>query len=173
MIDPRRRLGEKYSENGYNGEKFVAAKRRREMIKVEASVLISRPVEEVFAFSNNPANSTKWQEGLVESRITSQGPIGVGTQITDVRKFLGRDLDSKLEVIAYQPNKSITLKTVSGPIHFQITQTYEVAEGGAKMTTIGEGEPGGLFKLAEGAVKKQFENQIQGDLARLKKVMEG
>jgi hypothetical protein len=55
--------------------------------------------------------------------MTSQGPIGVGTQITDVRKFLGRDLDSKLEVSAYQPNKSITMKTVSGPVRFQITQT--------------------------------------------------
>jgi uncharacterized protein YndB with AHSA1/START domain len=93
------------------------------MIKVDASVVIQRPVEEVFAYSTNPANSTKWQEGLVESRMTSQGPIGVGTQITDVRKFLGRDLDSKLEVSAYQPNKSITMKTVSGPVRFQITQT--------------------------------------------------
>ena len=143
------------------------------MIKVEASIVIQKPVAEVFSYSNDPANNTKWQEGLVESKITSPGPVGVGTQITDVRKFLGRDMDSKLEVTAYEPNKRISLKTVSGPIKFEITQLYEPAEGGTKLTMIGEGEPGGLFKLAEGAVKKQFESQLQGDLGRLKKVMEG
>lgn len=143
------------------------------MIKVEASIVIQKPVAEVFSYSNDPANNTKWQEGLVESKITSPGPVGVGTQITDVRKFLGRDMDSKLEVTAYEPNKRISLKTVSGPIKFEITQHYEPAGAGTKLTMIGEGEPGGLFKLAEGAVKKQFETQLQGDLDRLKKVMEG
>ena len=143
------------------------------MIKVEASIVIQKPVGEVFAYSNDPANNAKWQEGLVESKVTSSGPIGVGTQITDVRKFLGQKMDSKLEVTAYQPNKRVSLKTVSGPIRFEITQLYEPADGGTKITLLGEGEPGGLFKLAEGAVKKQFENQLQGDLGRLKKVMEG
>ena len=143
------------------------------MINVEASIVIQKPVAEVFAYSNDPAKNKAWQEGLVESKITTPGPIGVGTQITDVRKFLGRDMDSKLEVTAYEPNKRISLKTVSGPIKFEITQLYEPAEGGIKLTMIGEGEPGGLFKLAEGAVKKQFESQLQGDLGRLKKVMEG
>jgi len=82
-------------------------------------------------------------------------------------------MDSKLEVTAYEPNKRVSLKTISGPIKFEITQLYEPAEGGTKLTMIGEGEPGGLFKLAEGAVKKQFEGQLQGDLGRLKAVMEG
>ncbi|HLC02851.1 MAG TPA: SRPBCC family protein [Anaerolineales bacterium] len=143
------------------------------MIKVEASIVIQKPVPEVFAYTNDPAKNKAWQEGLVESKITSPGPVGVGTQITDVRKFLGRDMDSKLEVTAYEPNKRVALKTISGPIKFEITQLYEPAEGGTKLTMIGEGEPGGLFKLAEGAVKKQFESQLQGDLGRLKKVMEG
>jgi uncharacterized membrane protein len=143
------------------------------MIKVEASVVILKPIEEVFAYSNDPANNKNWQEGLVESRITSSGPIGVGTQMTDVRKFLGQKMDSKLEVTAYEPNKRTSLKTLSGPVRFEITQTYEPAEGGTRLTMIGEGEPGGVFKLAEGAVKKQFETQLQGDLERLKKVMEG
>jgi len=143
------------------------------MIKVEASIVIQKPVQEVFAYSDDPANNKAWQEGLVESKKTSPGPTGVGTQITDVRKFLGRDMDSKLEVTAYEPNKRVTVKTISGPVKFEITTLYEPAEGGTKVTMMGEGEPGGLFKLAEGAVKKQFENQLQGDLGRLKAVMEG
>ncbi|HET9589412.1 MAG TPA: SRPBCC family protein, partial [Anaerolineales bacterium] len=68
------------------------------MIKVEHSVIIERPVPEVFAFVADPANNTKWQEGLVESHLDSPGPMGVGSQVVDVRKFIGRDMESRLEV---------------------------------------------------------------------------
>ena len=54
------------------------------MIKVEASIVIQKPVPEVFAYTNDPAKNKAWQEGLVESKITSPGPIGVGTQMTEV-----------------------------------------------------------------------------------------
>ena len=39
------------------------------MIKVEHSVVIDRLVPEVFAFVADPANNTRWQDGLVESRM--------------------------------------------------------------------------------------------------------
>ena len=143
------------------------------MIKVELSVVINRPVADVFDFATNPANNAKWQEGLVESRLVSSGPIGVGAQITDVRKFLGRDMDSKLEVTAFEPNKTFAEKIISGPLKFEITQTFEPSGDGTKVSLVAQGEPGGFFKLAEGLVQKQLQGQLEGDSQRLKKVLEG
>ncbi len=143
------------------------------MIKVESSIVINRPVSEVFAFLTDPANNAKWQDGLVESRLESPGPVGLGSKITDVRKLMGRQLESKLEVTAYEPGKRVSQKTVSGPLPFEITMTFEPTEGGTKVVTMAEGEPGGFFKLAEGMVRKQLESQFAGDSARLKKVLEG
>jgi len=143
------------------------------MIKVELSVVIDRPLEEVFAFATNPANNAKWQEGLVESRLVSSGHIGVGSQITDVRKFLGRDMDSKLEVTAYELNKKFSEKVVSGPLQFEIIETFEPSVTGTKVSLLAFGEPGGFFKLAEGMVQKQIQSQLEGDAQRLKKVLEG
>ena len=143
------------------------------MIKVELSVVINRPVADVFAFVADPANNVKWQEGLVESHMTSSGPMGVGAQITDIRKFLGRDMDSKLEVTAFEPNKKFSEKVVSGPLKFEISQDFESSGDGTKVSLVAQGEPGGFFKLAEGMVQKQLQAQLEGDSQRLKKALEG
>ena len=143
------------------------------MVKVEFSKMINRPVEEVFTFVTDPANNARWQDGLVESRVTSSGPMGVGTQVTDVRKFLGRDMDSKLEVTAFEPNKKFAQKVVKGPLPFEIIMTLEPSGSGTKVNLVAQGEPGGFFKLAEGMVQKQLQNQLEGDAERLKKALEG
>jgi len=142
------------------------------MIKVEHSIVINRPVPEVFAFVTDPANNTKWQDGLIESRMTSSGPMEVGAQVTDVRKFLGSDMESKLEVTVFEPNKRFVQKVISGPIQFEIIQTFDPSVNGTKLTILTQGEPGGFFKLAAGMVQKQLGSQLQGDAERLKKVLE-
>ena len=147
-------------------------KKEINLIKVEHSIVINRPVPEVFAFVTDPVNNTKWQEGLVESRMASSSAMEVGAQVTDVRKFLGRDMESKLEVLVYEPNKRYMLKIISGPIPPEIIQTFDPDVNGTKLTTLIHGEPGGFFKLAAGTAQKQLESQIQGDQKRLKKVLE-
>jgi hypothetical protein len=142
------------------------------MIKIEHSIVINRPVAEVFAFVTDPANNAKWQEGLVESRMISSGPMEAGAQVTDVRKFLGRDMESKLEVTVFEPNKRFVQKVTSGPIPFELIQTFDPSVNGTKLTVLIQGEPGGFFKLAAGMVQKQLESQLQGDAERLKKVLE-
>ena len=52
--------------------------RSNALIKVESSVMIDRPVQEVFAFVTDPSNKAKRQEGLIESRLESPGPVGQG-----------------------------------------------------------------------------------------------
>lgn len=49
------------------------------MVKFEESVVIERPLEQVFAFVSDPRNDTEWSEEIAEVRQTSEGPLGVGT----------------------------------------------------------------------------------------------
>lgn len=142
------------------------------MVKVEFSRTINRPLDEVFAFVTNPANNARWQEGLVESRMASSGPIEVGAQMIDVRKFLGRDMESKLEVTAFEPNKKFAQKVISGPLPFEIIMAFEGVGNTTKLDLLAQGEPGGFFKLAEGMVQKQLQSQLEGDAERLKKALE-
>jgi hypothetical protein len=71
------------------------------MITVEKSIQINKPVEEVFAYTTNIDNTTKWQDG-VESIEVEGDPNAVGGKYTEVRKFLGREMKTSLEITAYE-----------------------------------------------------------------------
>ena len=55
------------------------------MATFETTVLIARPIEDVFAFLSDLENVPKWNYGIVETRKISEGPIGVGTVDQQVR----------------------------------------------------------------------------------------
>lgn len=142
------------------------------MIKVEKSVTINKPVEEVFAYVNNPDNSATWQGG-VESVEYSDPDQKVGSQFTEIRKFMGREMKTMMEITALEENKKYAAKSLSGPVKYDVTVIFESVSGGTKMTTRVDGEPGGFFKLAEGAVSKQLEKSLEEDGERLKGILEG
>lgn len=142
------------------------------MIKAETSVVINRPVEKVFEFVNASENAPQWRSGVLESWQTSEGPIGVGTTLTEVIRFLGRRIESTFEVMEYEPNRKISAKTTSGPISFEVSRTFESVEGGTRLTVTIEGETGGFFKLAEPLVARMTNRQIETDHANLKDLLE-
>jgi hypothetical protein len=50
-------------------------------------VIISRLIEDVFAFLSDFENVPKWNDAIVETRKVSQGPVGVGTVYQQVRSI--------------------------------------------------------------------------------------
>ena len=83
---------------------------------IEVSALIDRSVDDVFAFVADQGNAVRWQSGLVEVRRITDGPIGVGTRHAFVRKLLGRKLEAHNEYVAYEPPRTVTFETVTGPV---------------------------------------------------------
>jgi len=142
------------------------------MVRIEFSLVVERPAEEVFAYLTDPERLPEWQAGVLEARKESSEPMGVGTRMQDVRTFLGRKIDSTVEVTAYDPPKVFGLKTVTGPVPFEITHTLEAANGGTRITFRGEGEPGGFFKLAEPIVARTAERRFKTDFETLKELVE-
>ena len=143
------------------------------MKRIEVSVVINRPIEEVFAYVTNLENDTQWQSSVLESGLVGEGPLGVGTKTREVRKFMGRRLESVAEVTAYEPNAKIAFKSTSGPVQYEASYTFEPVDAGTKVTIVGEADTGGFFKLAEGLVVRQFEKEMQTALAALKDILEG
>jgi len=146
------------------------------MARIEASVVINRPVEEVFEFVTNPKNDLLWQLGVLESEQTSEGPMGVGTTLRSVSQFMGRRMEGTGEVIGYKANKKITSKGASGPMSVETSYTFEPVEGGTRLSFVGEGETGGfvkrLFGLADSIVVRMGQRGMETDLANLKDILE-
>ncbi len=142
------------------------------MVKVEVSEVINRPVEEIFEYISTPENDPKWQSGVLKSEQTSDGPIGVGATSLEVRKFLGRRMESTFEVTEYEPNRIIKQKSTSGPMALDITMSFASVEGGTEVTLAGGGDSGGFFKLADPLVSRMAKRQLEADVANLKDLLE-
>jgi hypothetical protein len=141
------------------------------MIKVEKSVFINKPPEVVFAFVTAEGNYTKFQAGVTE--VIEGGPRNtVGSQFTEVRKFMGQEMRTTLEITEFVPNAKWAAKVVKGPVPYEVTVTYEATNGGTQYTTHVEGEPKGFFKLAEGMVAGQLEKSLGEDAQKLKEIVE-
>ena len=141
------------------------------MIKIEHSIVINRPVEDVFAVVTNLENNPKWGSGLLEAVKTSDGPIGVGTTWRLVRKVLGQRLEAESEVTEYELNRNYVQRSKS-PFPVEVRQTYEAVEGGTRISITLEAEPGGFFKLAEPLLKSTAKRDIDAEFANLKDLME-
>jgi uncharacterized protein YndB with AHSA1/START domain len=142
------------------------------MTKLEASVVINRPVEEVFTFVSDFENSTQWMAELVEAKQTSEGPLGVGTTVSAVAKPLGRRAESTQEVVEYEPNRKFAIKSISGPVNSQDNYTFESVAGGTKVTRVAEAEMVGFFKLAEPLAVRMMRRQFDTNFANLKDLLE-
>ena len=142
------------------------------MITFETTIFINSPQQEVFDFVSNPANNTKWRSTFESSEWTSEGPIGVGSTIRVVSRFLGRKIDSTFELIVWDSPNQFSFNTADGPMPFEATNRFESKENGTQVTISGKGEPGGFFKLAEGLAGKQGKKQLETDLSALKLILE-
>ena len=142
------------------------------MARMEASVVISRPVDEVFAYMTDVRNWPQWNSAMLEGEPTSEGPVGVGTTGRGVSQFLGRRVEWASEVTEYEPNRKVELKITMGPTSMEQSLTFEPVEGATRFTLVGEGETGGFFKLAEPVVNRMSRRQMEGSLANLKDILE-
>ena len=142
-------------------------------IRQEHSVVINRPVEEVFAFVTDPNNDPLWQSTSLETEQISEGPVDVGATFRNISKFLGRRIESTYEVTENEPPHRQCVRITSGPIPGSGCYLFESADGGSThFTQTFEAEVGGFFKLAEPLVGRAIRRQMEADMATLKDLLE-
>lgn len=140
------------------------------MSMFEHSVLIRRPIEEVFAFLHDPANDPVWQTSLVETRLSS--PMGVGATLTEVRHFLGKRAELTFEITEYEPPTRSSKRAVAGPVPISAGYILEPADGGTKVTMVGETDAHGFFRLAEPVFARMASRELETNAGHLKDLLE-
>ncbi len=140
------------------------------MIRIEVSTEINRPVQEVFEYMADQTKVPEWNSSVEES-TPSETPIRVGTKMTQRARFLGRKLESVAVVTEFVPNQRFALK-IDKPFQVTITNRFEAAGGGTKMTAVAEGELAGFFKLGDPIIARLAKKRIEADLDVLKELVE-
>lgn len=140
-------------------------------MRVELSIVINRPVEEVFAYVANPENDPAWAGPVVVSRITSEPPIGVGTTAYQEVNFMGRRAELQAEVTQYVEDRLLHLRNTGGMKGSQ-TRTFEPAGDGTRFTLVMEGEVPSALRFMEGMATRAIRRQTEADLEKLKAFLE-
>lgn len=108
------------------------------MLTIQHSIVIHQPVERVFEVAANPLLNPKWQQALVRVSITPDGPVQVGSVVTNVRKVRDasgseREREAAFEITALEQNSVLAFRGLALAEHhpFQSTMRFEPVEGSA------------------------------------------
>ena len=142
------------------------------MVRAEESIFVERPIEEVFAYLTAVESVPEWQTNVLFLQLESPGGLRAGARLIELRKFLGRKVESVVEVVEYEPPVRYTTRVRSGPIPFEISNVLSNSGGGTRIDAVVEGEPGRFFGLVEWRVVKAVERELWNSLATLKDVLE-
>ncbi len=140
------------------------------MVKFEVAVDINRPIDEVFAYLDDPTKMPEWNS-LVEEARPFETPVRRGTMVSTRARFLGRKIESTFEVIEHVPNQKF-VERADKPFPFTITTVFEAAGKGTRVKAVLEGEPGGFFKLGEPILARIGKKQLQAQLDTVKELLE-
>ena len=149
-------------------------------MRVEESVIIHRPVEDVFGFLAVRSNDSAWMASVVESQwlnstaADSDTPIELGRRGRMIMQLPGRRAEFIDEVTEYEPGRRIAHRTISGPIPLETACMCEPAGDSCRATVVGATKlPGGFVgQLATPLVAGVIRRGFRADLARLKKLLE-
>jgi carbon monoxide dehydrogenase subunit G len=138
----------------------------------ERTIVIDRPVSEVFAFIADGENAQQWRSGVLEvSRKSGEGQGAVYRQI--VRGPGGRRVDADYEVTDCRPPSHLAFRAITGPVLPVGSYDIRSRDGSTELTFRLSAEIGGWKKLLmSGAVQKTMDAEMAA-LDTLKRVLEG
>jgi carbon monoxide dehydrogenase subunit G len=118
--------------------------------RFEGTVVIDRPIEEVFAFVADGENDPRFSPRVLEIKKATDGPVGVGTVYDSTVKDAGMKTERRFELTEFSPPTRIRWAERSKNIVTASEGGYDLepaGEGATKLTIHNVLEGHGLGKL--------------------------
>jgi uncharacterized membrane protein len=142
-------------------------------VDVTTDVVISRPVSTVSAYAANPDNAPHWYVNIKSVEWRTAPPLQVGSRVAFVADFLGRRLAYTYEVIVWEPDTRLVMKTADGPFPMETMYVWDAAgDGRTRMTLRNSGMPSGFSRWIAPFMAFAMRRANRKDLATLKRVLE-
>lgn len=142
-------------------------------VDVRTETVIDRPATEVSAYAGDPTHAPEWYANITSVRWQTDPPVGVGSRMDFVARFLGRTLAYTYEVVELVPGERLVMRTAQGPFPMETTYTWEPSgDGATRMTLRNRGEPAGFAKVAAPMMERAMRRANEKDLAALKRRLE-
>jgi Polyketide cyclase / dehydrase and lipid transport len=145
----------------------------REVIRIEGSVVINRPPDEVARFITDIERQTEWTD-MTASRKLTDGPVRTGTQAYAEVAMGPFKLGWTWELTDYDPASHMTFKTVSKS-SLGMDGTYRWSPEGSGATRLDgniDVHTHGLLRLLEPIMRGEIIRNEAGELERIKAALE-
>jgi uncharacterized protein YndB with AHSA1/START domain len=126
-----------------------------EVITVERSVTVDRPVEVVFGYLSDFETTTEWDPGTVRTtRVSGDG--GPGTTYQNVSTFNGKQTELEYVVQQVDPNRLFQVRGQNKTIAALDTMTFQADGDRTTVTYRADFTLKGFARLAEPFLKTPF-----------------
>ncbi|NEE02952.1 SRPBCC family protein [Phytoactinopolyspora halotolerans] len=142
-------------------------------VDVSTDVIIRRPRDVVASYAADPTNAPDWYVNIESVQWRTTPPIGVGSQMDFVARFLGRRLAYTYEIVELTPRKSLIMRTADGPFPMETTYTWEaLGADTTRMTLRNRGMPAGFSAVLTPFLAAAIRRANRKDLDQLRAILE-
>jgi len=137
------------------------------------TMVIDRPVEEVFAITTDMERSAEFMEKVEQVTKLTDGPVREGTTYQEVRDLGGRRVQSTLKVIEYVSNTSYAVSSEQNGVEITFRYTFKPQAEGTFMTFDGSVKTTGFARsLFRGMIVRMISKEELFHLQRLREFIE-
>ncbi|HZD71637.1 MAG TPA: SRPBCC family protein [Actinomycetes bacterium] len=141
------------------------------MASFENTVIIQRPVEEVFAFLADFENLPKWNYAIMKTTKASPGPVGVGTTYRQTRSVPSRSQEGFL-VTVFEPPSRLEVQGQIGPFQARIGYLLEPTGSGTRLRNVVDLGSSGVSSLVAPLATSRVRQAVAANLDTLKHIVE-
>ena len=143
-----------------------------EAISSSATVLVDRPIDEVWRFVSDVEKMDLWAKGVTETRLESEGDVAQGTVFTGKFTHRGREFDVRYTVTVCEPESRFGIES-EGMLRYSGVMELEEADGATRVTnTVETAADRAASRLMAGLFRWGMRRQLSKELGVLKRVIE-
>lgn len=142
------------------------------MARIETSIEIKSPIDQVFANWTDVKSWPRYVSGLVEVEQTSAGPMVAGTTFKLITRNMGQQWAWTGKITEHDHNKKCVDILKHGSSSIYEHAAFESTEGGTKINLLYEVRAGGFFKLLTPLWVSLLRKQTMETIKRLKIILE-
>jgi carbon monoxide dehydrogenase subunit G len=142
------------------------------MAGFQRSIVIQRPVEEVFDFATNLDNASLFLPGVTKIELLTEGGLRPGARFRETRKMKGKERSAVIEIVAHERPRLHAARSALMGMSAQYTFRFSPADGGTRVDMEAMVNGNLLWKLFLGMLSRMMEKEDGEYLNRLKSAIE-
>jgi uncharacterized membrane protein len=142
------------------------------MFTCKVEILVSRPLDEVFAFVGDVRNRPRWDESVDSEELTSPEPIGVGSTVRTRLRSMGREYQYTWEIVEHDPPNRMRVESTSGPFPTTLVFQFFDRDDKTEVQATVMGRPSGFLRLLQPMISRSTQKNLDRGYARLERLLE-